>query len=382
MARIDLTSLPKTRSHANVSKARRRGTRIFRGLAFAIIALYLLTCLVPFLPSDDFWPVAILGMAFPLFFILVLVITITWFILRARLAWIAVLALLLGWQQLHACFAFHFFTPAFSVEKPPKTLRVMLWNVSGWDEKASNGNEAWMSFRNLMMDAIDLDDADVLCLQEFFEPNNSKFFQSNLDALAAKGYKYHHFHVNSVTYSGRRLVGIVILSRYPIIDSAHVGFVNTSHSEGLISADIRVGDKVFRVMSTHLQSGRTNGGKGKNKVDKAENAIARFKLNYEYRTAQAALVKEAIDASPYPVILCGNLGDVPNSYTYFNVRGNLQDAFLKCGAGFGRTFRFVSPTLRLDYIFASQGLRVAQFYKSPVSYSDHYPLLADLSWDD
>jgi endonuclease/exonuclease/phosphatase family metal-dependent hydrolase len=85
-----------------------------------------------------------------------------------------------------------------------------------------------------------------------------------------------------------------------------------------------------------------------------------------------------INQSPYPVILCADFNDVPNSYTYFTVRGNLQDAFLLKGSGIGRTFTAISPTLRIDYILASNELSILQFNRVTKKYSDHYMLVADL----
>ncbi|MBK7123675.1 MAG: hypothetical protein IPH68_13225 [Chitinophagaceae bacterium] len=61
-------------------------------------------------------------------------------------------------------------------------------------------------------------------------------------------------------------------------------------------------------------------------------------------------------------MICGDFNDVPNSYTYFTLKGNLQDAFLKKGSGFGRTLNFISPTLRIDYILADKELEIDRFH--------------------
>jgi endonuclease/exonuclease/phosphatase (EEP) superfamily protein YafD len=82
--------------------------------------------------------------------------------------------------------------------------------------------------------------------------------------------------------------------------------------------------------------------------------------------------------SPYPVLFCGDLNDVPNSYTYSTVRGRMQDAFLKKGFGIGRTFSAISPTLRIDYIFADDHFKIKQFNRLVKHYSDHFMLVADI----
>ena len=104
----------------------------------------------------------------------------------------------------------------------------------------------------------------------------------------------------------------------------------------------------------------------------------------EIRYYQSQLAGSKIAESPYPAIVCGDFNDVPNSATYFNIKGNLQDGFLKKGSGTGRTtrasFGLISPTLRIDYILASRDFKVKQFEISHVTYSDHFPLIADLGY--
>ena len=62
------------------------------------------------------------------------------------------------------------------------------------------------------------------------------------------------------------------------------------------------------------------------------------------RGYQADTVRKQLDASPYPLIICGDFNDVPNSYTYFHIRGNLQDAFIAKCFGIGRSYIHISPT--------------------------------------
>lgn len=58
----------------------------------------------------------------------------------------------------------------------------------------------------------------------------------------------------------------------------------------------------------------------------------------------------------------------------------MQDAFLKKGTFIGRTFRFISPTLRIDYILASPAFSIKQFEVIHVPYSDHFPLISDVEF--
>jgi len=115
-----------------------------------------------------------------------------------------------------------------------------------------------------------------------------------------------------------------------------------------------------------------------------QNILKKLIRGYEIRYYQSDLAGKKIAQSPYPAIVCGDFNDVPNSSTYFNIKGNLQDPFLKKGSGRGRTtrtsFGLISPTLRIDYILASRNFKVQQFEISHVPYSDHFPVITDLQY--
>jgi endonuclease/exonuclease/phosphatase family metal-dependent hydrolase len=101
-------------------------------------------------------------------------------------------------------------------------------------------------------------------------------------------------------------------------------------------------------------------------------------MGYTFRGFQADLVRNKLDSCPYPEIICGDFNDVPNSYTYFRIKGNRQDVFVRKGSGLGRSFTAVSPTLRIDYILTDKAFDVLQYNRFLVPWSDHYPIVADL----
>ena len=114
-------------------------------------------------------------------------------------------------------------------------------------------------------------------------------------------------------------------------------------------------------------------------VEDSKNIFSKLKRGVVRRSIQADVVKEFISKSPYPFILTGDFNDVPNSYTYFTIRGTeLQDAFLETGLGVGRTYSYIAPTLRIDYIFTTKDFSITQFNRIIKNYSDHYMLVTDL----
>lgn len=346
---------------------------------FLILAAYLLACLVPFLSAGKFWFISLLGLGFPFLLILVITGLIVFIIKRSKWAFLQIGVLLLGLQQIIAMFSFHFGSE-FRPEKKDDTIRVLSWNVSRWDER--NRAKREVPYRELMMDLIKVQDADVLCLQEFFDCTDSTVLQANLPEIPKMGFPYHYFFESVRLFEGRFHYGLLIASKYPIIDSGKSINNAQAHSEGIAYADIKVKDKVFRIINSHLES------VGFNKEDYQElgsiqtsrGILGKLKRSYYLRSEQAEGVKKYVRESPYPVIHCSDLDDVPNSYAYFTVKGNTQDAFLKKGSGLGRTFRYISPTLRIDYIFADRKLKVDQYTRLINPYSDHYCVIADIGY--
>lgn len=318
---------------------------------------------------------------------MLLLFIILWIVLRSKWLWVSVIALLLGIQQIVAVFSFHL-SQDFSDHKPPNTLRILQWNVMGWDQgneknKIENGMHA---LRPVMMDVVQAQDADILCFEEFFEPQNSIYFKSNIAIITKMGYPYHFF-VPAKNYENDSTSGIVILSKHPIIDTGRFDLDRSKNGDRLIYADVKVKDTIFRVFATHLiainfaqwddqQYSQTSGSKD------YETLFSKLIRGYTFRYYQAELVQQKIAESPYPVIICGDFNDIPNSSTYFKIKGNLQDPFLKKGYWTGRTTRrnfiFFSP--RIDYILADRKFKVTQYQTIHVPYSDHFPIKTDLRY--
>ncbi len=110
---------------------------------------------------------------------------------------------------------------------------------------------------------------------------------------------------------------------------------------------------------------------------------------FSLRGVQSDMIKREVTRSPFPTVVCGDLNDVPNSYAYQTVRGDMQDAFLEEGTGLGKSFisgrsKFLTwlPTLRIDYIFTDPRLQVEQFKMVTRDLSDHRGLITDLKMSE
>ncbi|MGB4843628.1 MAG: endonuclease/exonuclease/phosphatase family protein [Ferruginibacter sp.] len=359
----------------------------------AVIIFYLLACLVPFLNPGKYWPVAILGLGFPFIFFALAAFLIYWIVRKSRWSFICAGILLLGITQISVFFSFRT-AEKFNAAKSSEKIRVLSWNISSWGE-SNRKSKTYTDYQKEMVDLIQKSNADVLCLQEYLYYKDSKYRDSIIPALKEYGYLYSYFvkaNYNKRIYKTTFLTASVILSKYPITDSAYLYYSTADYTEPLIHVDLKVKEKTVRVFSTHLQSVKFEDydyealhklkEPGNASISQSRAILYKLRQAYKKRASQADILKTTIKESPYPVIVCGDLNDVPNSYSYFTIKGNLQDAFLKKGSGFGRTFRFISPTLRIDYILADKKFTVAKFNKIEVPYSDHYPIITDLELEN
>ncbi|MBI1344374.1 MAG: endonuclease/exonuclease/phosphatase [Terrimonas sp.] len=366
-----------------VISIRKTGKKVLFFCNIIIVVAFLLSCLAPVLNPSKWWLIAFLGLGFPFLFMLVAAFALFWAFLRKRIAWISVLALLMAWKNITVSFAFHKQHP-FSAIKNDGDIRVVSWNVARFIEWKKNNNKGSQQ-RLKILEQIKQLGGDILCLQEFFHSPDSTYY-NNIDKIQAMGYPYYYFSYDPDGW--HQYIGSIIFSRFPIIDTGMVRYFRPSMPEALIYADIRCGNDTVRVFTTHLQSVqfRKNDYNAMEKVKQVEDSffvktktvLGKVKKALKYRSTQSQVVRDILDNSPYPSILCGDFNDIPNSYTYFTIRGDMQDAFLQKGFGIGRTFSSLSPTLRIDYIFADDHFTIKQFQRIAKRNSDHYMLRADL----
>lgn len=348
-------------------------------LTVGFIVLYLLSTLTPYFSSGKYWVIAVLGLIFPVLLIVLFLVLVIWAIKKSRWFFVCLFALLLGWRQISVLFVFGNGKSGPVVERRENSLRVMSWNVSRWDER-NKDKRGGQSYRSLMFDLIEVESPDILCFQEFFECNDPKYFESNIPALQKLGYKYYHFFPSFQLFDNKFQYGLAIFSKFPI--EAKQSFLNDArqHSEGIIFTDIIYKNQRLRIFNMHPESPgfSKNDFTADGGISPSKSMFQKIKRSYGYRNTQVNSAKEIIQESPYPIIVCVDLGDIPNSYAYFTLKRGLKDVFLQKGKGFGRTYRFVSPHLRIDYIFTSKDLIPYNYYMPNVPYSDHYPQIVDI----
>ncbi len=356
--------------------------KVVLSLTFLNSAVFLCVCLAPFLSSPSSWPIGMMGFGFPFLLIFQLLCLIFWAIRKSKWVLLPLLCMALGSKQISVVGSFHFFSKTITT-KPENGIRVMSWNVSRWDER-NKEKRGGASYRKLMFDLIEFQNVDILCVQEFFECYAPEQFEENIPALEKIGFKYHHFFPSSLVFEGKFQYGLAIFSRFPIVNTGEMNELPSTHSEGLAFADIVVNTQPVRIYNTHLESPgiREDDFSQQRTIKPSRSLLYKLKSSYALRNKQASLLKREMKKSPYPSILCANLGTVPNSFAYFEARQTMKDAFLEKGSGLGRTIRFISPTLRTDYIFLDRSFKVESFNRLIVPYSDHYPIISDFTFSN
>lgn len=349
-----------------------------------LLLLFLLSCLAPISNPAKYGLIGLLGLGFPVLLIALLLYTLFWIVFRKKIAWAGVIALLIGWKSINVSFSFH--RPVrFNETKDSSAIRVVSWNVARFIEWKRNNNKGSQQ-RLRILDQIRKNGGDILCLQEFFHSPNPDYYD-NIAEIRAMGYPYHYFSYDPDGW--QQYIGCVVFSKFPIVDSGLVRYFRPAMPEALLYVDVKTGADTIRVFTTHLQSVqfRKNDYEAIEKVAQVEDSlltnsrtvIGKLRKALVLRSSQARVARSIMDNSPYPAILCGDFNDIPNSFTYHTIRGEMQDAFLEKGGGIGRTYASLSPTLRIDYVLADPVFKVNQIQRLVRKTSDHYMLRADLT---
>ena len=67
--------------------------RFFITCNILLVVVYLLACFIPYANAGKYWPIALLGLGFPLMLILLMAFIVIWAIARSRWAFLPLVAL-------------------------------------------------------------------------------------------------------------------------------------------------------------------------------------------------------------------------------------------------------------------------------------------------
>jgi endonuclease/exonuclease/phosphatase family metal-dependent hydrolase len=331
-----------------------------------------------YISPSHFWFFSFFGLAYPIFLIVNFLFVIYW-LLQMRIQFVfSLIVILIGWRSLLSNVAFGNYSEA---NEGPRikimSYNSMLFDLYNWSKNKES--------RKIILDMLKEQSPDILCLQEFYNSDDPNGFHNSdtlIQILPSK--KIHtEFTVND---RGVNHWGLATLSRYPIYNKGKILF-ETSFNNACIFTDLIIGSDTIRVYNIHLASVNLNYedykylSKVKDSLfteadfNSSKNIFNHLKYAFIKRAKQTEILKDHINHSPFPVIVCGDLNDVPTSFTYASVKGKLTDAFLNAGFGFGETYTGLIPFLRIDYIFYPEEIWDAFDYKKiKESITDHFPI--------
>lgn len=300
--------------------------------------------------------------------------------LRAALPLIALLA---AFPAINAVFGNPLRWPAESLAARPQ-IKVLLWNVHGLGIYDLPEDKA---VPRKMLQFIKEQDPDVVCLVEFYTEKKDALKPHSQSFLQEGGFRDFRF-VWDNTLGAKIYVGIGLFSKLPV-SAVEERWI--AQNINLLQSDISLDSATkIRIVTLHLESVGL-GDKDKDIIDAAGQTLPAAKnsvrtasrfmqqtiTHFRKRSRQADSVAGILAESPYPLIVCGDLNDVPGSYAYNTVRGDRGDAFADYGKPFGRTYNRLSPTLRIDNIFYDKdAFQCVDFKTFRTTLSDHNPVVA------
>lgn len=352
--------------------------KILYRLLLAVNVFFAATLLISYLavhisPGKLALP-AFFGLAYPYILLINIIILVTWVAMLRFEALISLIVIVIG---------FNHFSNYIKLSKPSgdktNTFKVLSYNVRlfNYYESAKGVYSV-----NKVLDFLKMQNADIVCLQEFFILGNPALEEESI--IKGLGGKYFS-HMKVFKVGKNRYYGIVTFSKYPFIKKGEIIHKNSSSLS--IYSDIVVQNDTLRIFNNHLQSfmlkrmnkpfmEEMSSSENKETMDEMKSLTKSLKKGFAMRSLQAQLVKSYINKSPYPVIVTGDFNDTPVSYTYRKIRKGLNDSFVTSGYGAGFTYSGNYPPNRIDYILYDNNLINSFFERKRVRYSDHYPIVA------
>ncbi|MDO1446304.1 endonuclease/exonuclease/phosphatase family protein [Rhodocytophaga aerolata] len=348
-------------------------------LLHILLSIYtLLAYLCVYIPPARFWPAGFISLSIPIVLLGHFFLFIYWLLQAPSKALLPLVVVVLGFPLHKRTLSLHFNNPE---PIPEQSFKVLSYNA-----RMFNLYEEKKKFRsNEIISWVTENDADIKCIQEFYNRDNSKIFNTITKISAKSEYRYYMTPLFEGLSNKRGFLGVAIFSKYPIVGYGDIDFGKRNLNKG-VYADIKIKKDTVRIFNVHLHSMsiRTDSlftiDDYANFKENYLDAVRRLKRGFVTRDHQISMLADHIKASPHPVIVCGDFNDVPYSYTYQKMRNMLNNAFEEAGRGFGFTYNGKIFFLRIDNQFVDEQLKVIDFRTHRnVPFSDHFPISATYS---
>jgi len=381
-----------------------------------LATLLMLSGLVPTVSPDTNSWLPLLGLAFPVLFLLMVLALIYWLIQLKWRSLFALSCLLLNlgqaslyiqWNDLKNTEATNGLENGADkkgnesgpldkemLDMNAKKLKVITYNCQlfGLYQNESSVdivNTEYMPAMDSFLQVLKKENADVVCLQEVYAK------AGGLKALARflkveGGFDYSQ----SYTLSERRPYGMIVLSKYqikrwqPIPLGSQTGNMAMWVDVEIPSEYKFLRNARVRIFNLHLQSFRfakkdyavmqKQTQQQQIDIEGSKGIITRLRMGYQRRAQQVKIIKENLLVCDFPKVICGDFNDIPVSYSYRQLSSGMRDAFVEAGRGLETTYKGSMPSFRIDYILFDNPMRALDYKSIKEVPSDHKLVIAEL----
>ena len=313
--------------------------------------------ILPFLAPKLFPFFAVLTLVLPSLLILNIFFLVYWLFQFKRQMWLSSVIFLLGITFFTKFFKFSEQTLAKEEEDfTVLSYNVRLFNLFDWipNENIPENIKRFVEQQN----------PDIICFQEYSKSANFEF----------DDYKFRH-----IVMHGKKIKsGQAIFSKFRMINEGEITLPNSDNN--VVYADVIKGNDTIRVYSIHLQSINISPDINE-KIDESKSKLIfkRISSAFKEQQVQSELIQSHMNDFKGSKIICGDMNNSAFSYVYNNIKGDMQDAFVRAGKGFGKTYNYKYYPARIDYILVDDIFEVKEFETfDTFKNSDHFPILARL----
>lgn len=349
---------------------------------FAALGLVATTLAGAIAPSTNILP-SVLAYGFLPMLVLNLVLMVVWLCMGRWEFLVSAGTILLRISYIGYFFQVGGTSEVPSAEEHPDMVTLMSYNIHNF-----SGQESVLSPKSEQVDAfLSLLDEyhcpDILCLQEYTSVSG----RSVTDSLRARGYN----HCYGASGGSDHLSGTVVFSKLPIT------YVKNIDRQKIL-VELQKGKHTFRLCCVHMDSyqfvqenrddiNQMRYGKldstSRRTLGKAKETVLCHEK--EWKELLSPLVKDC----SVPLLLAGDMNDIPGSWLYSQIIDQLDDTYRDEGSGFCTTFNDGGgnmlpfgqdwlPQFRIDMVFHSPEFSTLSYRRIKTEISDHYPVLVSL----
>jgi endonuclease/exonuclease/phosphatase family metal-dependent hydrolase len=362
---------------------------IFTTIVFILNIFFAISLLISYLAfyisPEKYWIIAFFGLAYPFLLLINIFFVIFWIVLVKKHIIMSIIVILIGYNHLINTFQFS----SNQLKDNEKSIKVLSYNVRLFNiYNYDLDDKERFNDRNKIFDFIKEESPAIMCFQEFYFDKTGRF--KTIDSIVKfQQSVYYHTAYTSEIATNRYFHGVATFSIYPIINRGRVKFEQKSDNICIFSDIVKDKDTI-RVYNVHLESIRLSkedemfyneigNQKEQDKIKLgAKKILSKLKHSFIKRASQARNIAIHVSQSPYPVILCGDFNDTPDSYAYHIVSHGLKDAFVESGKGSGNTYNGKFPSFRIDFILHSDHFSAYDFEVKKADRSDHFPIVAKI----